>query len=44
MIKGCGKLFKRKAIHDFDVFFNAKPIDCFVFSVSYKVPEVIKKS
>ena len=31
MIKGCKKLFKRKAIHDFDAFFNAENIYCFVF-------------
>ena len=29
--------------HDFDAFFNAESIHCF-FSISYTVPEIIKKT
>ena len=43
MIKGYTKIFKPKAIHDFDALFNAKSIECFVFSISYTVPEIIFK-
>ena len=42
MLKRCKNFFKRKAIHDYDAFLNAKPIECF-FSISYTVPEIIKK-
>ena len=31
MIKICKKIFKRKAIHDFNEFFNAESIDFFWF-------------
>ena len=44
MIKGCKNFFKWNAIHDFDVFFNAKSVDCFVFSIFHTVPEIIKKT
>ena len=43
MIKGCTNFFKWKAIHDFDAFFNAEFIDCFIFSISCTVPEIILK-
>ena len=43
MIKGRKKLFKQKVIHNFNSLFNAESIDCFVFSISYIVPETIKK-
>ena len=31
MIKGSKNFFKRKALHDFDAFFNSESIDYFVF-------------
>ena len=35
---------KWKALHDFDAFFNAESIDCFVILISYTVPEIILKN
>ena len=44
MIKGCKKIFKREAKHGFNAFFNAEFIECFVFLISYTVPEIIKRT
>ena len=44
MIKRCKKIFKRKEIHDFDAIFYAKLVDCFVFWISYTIPEIIEKN
>ena len=40
-MKGRKKLFKRKIIHDFNAFLTQNPL--IVFSISYTVPEIIKK-
>ena len=44
MINGCKQFFERKAIHDFDAFFNEEFIDFFVSSTSFTVPEMIEKN
>ena len=42
MLKGCKKFVKRKAINNFDAFFNTESIDC--FTITYTVLEIILKN
>ena len=43
MIKVCKKFFELKSIHDSDTLFNVESIVCFIFSISYTVPEILKR-